>query len=86
LTGQAHQAFRLAGRGLVREGFFADLVVFDPATVGTTPVERVYDQPGGADRLLVRSTGIERMWVNGVATRAGGEEIAGVAPGRLVRS
>jgi N-acyl-D-aspartate/D-glutamate deacylase len=86
LTGQAHQAFRIAGRGLVREGFFADLVVFDPATVGTTPVERVYDQPGGADRLLVRSTGIERMWVNGVATRAGGEEIAGVAPGRLVRS
>jgi N-acyl-D-aspartate/D-glutamate deacylase len=86
LTGQAHQAFRIAGRGLVREGFFADLVVFDPDTVGTTPVERVYDQPGGADRLLVRSTGIDRMWVNGVATRAGGEEIAGVSPGRLVRS
>jgi N-acyl-D-aspartate/D-glutamate deacylase len=86
LTGQPHQAFRLADRGLVREGFFADLVAFDAAAVGTTPVERVHDQPGGADRLLVRSTGIEHIWVNGVTTRAGGEEVTGVAPGRLLRS
>ena len=86
LTGQPHDAFRIADRGLVRAGFFADLVAFDPARVGTTPVERVYDQPGGADRLLVHSTGVEHMWVNGVATRVAGEEIAGVAPGRLIRS
>jgi N-acyl-D-aspartate/D-glutamate deacylase len=86
LTGHPHQAFRLAGRGKVEEGFYADLVVFDPDTVGTTPVERVRDQPGNADRLLVGSTGIEHMWVNGVATRRDGEELADVAPGRLVRS
>jgi N-acyl-D-aspartate/D-glutamate deacylase len=86
LTGQPHEAFRIAGRGLVREGFFADLVAFDPDRVGTTPVERVYDQPGGADRLLVHSTGVEHMWVNGVATRVAGEEVAGVAPGRLIRT
>jgi N-acyl-D-aspartate/D-glutamate deacylase len=86
LTGQPHEAFRIPARGLVREGFFADLVAFDPDRVGTTPVERVYDQPGGADRLLVHSIGIERMWVNGVATRVAGEEVAGVAPGRLIRS
>src|SRR5262249_42923034 len=30
LTGHAHQAFRIAERGLVREGFLADLVAFDP--------------------------------------------------------
>ena len=86
LTGHPHQAFRIADRGLVRAGFYADLVAFDPSTVGTTPVERAHDQPGGADRLLVRSTGIEHMWVNGVATRRGGEELAGVSPGRLLRS
>ncbi|MGZ7012875.1 MAG: N-acyl-D-amino-acid deacylase family protein [Acidimicrobiales bacterium] len=86
LTGHPHQAFRVADRGLVEEGFYADLVAFDPETVGTTPVERAHDQPGGADRLIVRSTGIEHMWVNGVATRVGGEEIAGVTPGRLLRS
>jgi N-acyl-D-aspartate/D-glutamate deacylase len=86
LTGQPHRAFRIAERGLVREGFFADLVAFDPATVGTTDVERVADQPGGADRLLVDSVGIEHQWVNGVATRRGGEELPGVRPGRLLRS
>lgn len=86
LTGHPHQAFRIADRGLAREGFYADLVAFDPETVGTTPVERVRDQPGGADRLLVRSTGVEHMWVNGVATRVGGEDVAEVAPGRLLRS
>ena len=86
LTGQPHQAFRIADRGLVREGYFADLVAFDPTTVGTTPVDRVFDQPGGADRLLVRSTGMHHMWVNGTATRRNEEEVAGAAPGRLLRS
>src|SRR5207237_2073453 len=52
LTGQPREAFRIADRGLVQEGGFADLVAFDPDTVGTTPVERVHDFPGGADRLL----------------------------------
>jgi N-acyl-D-aspartate/D-glutamate deacylase len=86
LTGHPHQAFRVAERGLVEEGFFADLVAFDPETIGTTGVERVHDQPGGADRLLVGSTGVEHMWVNGVATRRDGQELIDVRPGRLLRS
>jgi N-acyl-D-aspartate/D-glutamate deacylase len=86
LTGQPHQAFRIADRGLVREGFFADLVAFDPATVGTTPVERVADQPGGADRLLIDSVGIVHQWVNGQPTRREGQELPGAHPGRLLRS
>jgi N-acyl-D-amino-acid deacylase len=86
LTGQPHRAFRIAERGLVRPGFHADLVAFDPDRVGCTPVERVHDQPGGADRLVVRSTGVEHTWVNGVATRVAGEDIPGVAPGQLLRS
>jgi len=86
LTGHPHRAFRIPQRGLVREGFHADLVAFDPDTVGCTPVERVHDQPGGADRLVVRSTGVEHTWVNGVAIRVGGEDVPGMAPGRLLRS
>jgi N-acyl-D-amino-acid deacylase len=86
LTGHPHVAFRIADRGLVQEGFFADLVAFDPATVGTTSVERVHDQPGGADRLLVGSTGIEHVWVNGVATRRDGTDVDQVRPGRLLRT
>ena len=85
LTGHPRQAFRIADRGLVREGCYADLVAFDPQTVGTTPIERVHDQPGGADRLVVRSSGVEHMWVNGVPTRVAGEDVAGAAPGRLLR-
>ncbi len=86
LTGHPAHAFRVAGRGLVQPGYFADLVAFDPETVGTTPVERAYDQPGGADRLLVGSTGIAHVWVNGVAIRIAGEDVPGVAAGRLIRS
>jgi hypothetical protein len=61
-------------------------VAFDPGTIGTTPVERVPDQPGGADRLLVGSTGVKHMWVNGVATRLAGADVAGVAAGQMIRS
>jgi N-acyl-D-aspartate/D-glutamate deacylase len=86
LTGQIQQAFRIRERGLVREGWFADLVVLDPETVGPTPVQRVADQPGGADRLISRSTGVRHVWVNGVAVREDGEDVGGVAPGRLLRS
>jgi len=85
LTGHPHQAFRIPGRGLVQEGYFADLVAFDPERVGCTPVERVGDQPGGADRLVVRSTGVEHVWVNGVITRRAGEDVPDAAPGRLLR-
>ena len=86
LTGHPHQAFRVPDRGLVQKGYFADLVAFDPDTVGTTPVERVHDQPGGADRLVVGSTGVEHVWVNGVATRTAGTDVPDAAPGQLIRA
>jgi len=85
LTGHPRQAFRIADRGLVREGFHADLVAFDPSTVGITPPERVHDQPGGADRLVVRSTGIEHTWVNGTPTRLAGTDLPATTPGVLLR-
>ena len=86
LTGHPASAFRIAERGLVREGYFADLVAFDPATIGAGSVERVYDQPGGADRLIARSSGVTHVWVNGVATRRDGVDVEGAAAGRLLRS
>jgi len=85
LTGHPARAFRVTGRGLVREGYHADLVAFDPATVGACPLERVHDQPGGADRLIARSSGVTHIWVNGTAIRRDGADVAGVAAGRLVR-
>jgi N-acyl-D-aspartate/D-glutamate deacylase len=86
LTGHASTAFRIAERGLVREGYFADLVAFDPNTIGASVEQRVYDQPGGADRLVSYSTGVEYMWVNGVASRVAGADVPDVVAGRLLRS
>jgi N-acyl-D-amino-acid deacylase len=85
LTGHPATAFRIPSRGFVREGYFADLVAFDPATIGASALDRVYDQPGGADRLIARSTGVEHMWVNGAASRIGGADVPGVRAGQLLR-
>ncbi len=86
LTGHAATAFRIPSRGFVREGYFADLVAFDPSTIGASVLERVYDQPGGADRLIARSSGVEHMWVNGAVSRVGGADVPGAKAGQLLRS
>jgi len=85
LTGHPAQVFRLEGRGLVREGYAADLVAFDAEKVGTTEARRTWDLPAGADRLVVDSLGIEHVWVGGVATRADGMDVEDARPGRLLR-
>jgi N-acyl-D-aspartate/D-glutamate deacylase len=85
LTGHPAQVFRVDGRGLVREGYAADLVAFDPEKVGTTEARRAWDLPAGADRLLVDSVGIDHVWVGGVATREQGVDVKGARPGQLLR-
>ena len=84
LSGQPATVFRLGGRGFVREGYAADLVAFDPASVGALPEERVWDFPADGDRLISRSTGVEWMWVNGTTVRCQGVPVPGVAPGAVV--
>jgi N-acyl-D-aspartate/D-glutamate deacylase len=86
LTGHPATVYGLAGRGVIEPGAHADLVAFDPTTVGTTRAERVHDFPGGADRLVARSTGIEHVWVAGTAVRRAGADLEGVRPGRLLRA
>jgi len=85
LTGQPAQIFGITDRGLVKEGMAADLVAFDPASVGVTDLERVWDLPAGADRLIARSTGVEHVWVNGTPIRQNGEDVADARPGKLLR-
>jgi len=65
LTSQPAGIFGMQGRGLIREGFAADLLLFDPATVGRGPKYRVFDLPGGAARLTTDATGVYGVWVNG---------------------
>jgi N-acyl-D-amino-acid deacylase len=51
------QRFGLAGRGLIREGYSADLVLFDPQTILDTAT---FDDP------IRPAEGIMGVWVNGV--------------------
>ena len=65
LTYQSAEIFGLPGRGLLREGYAADLLLFDPATVGRSKSRRVFDLPGGAPRLHTDAVGVQGVWVNG---------------------
>jgi N-acyl-D-aspartate/D-glutamate deacylase len=85
LSGHPAQLLGLRDRGLIREGYVADLVAFDPDRVGALPLERVSDLPAGADRLISRSTGIEHVWVAGTPIRSAGEVIDRAFPGTVIR-
>jgi N-acyl-D-aspartate/D-glutamate deacylase len=65
LTHQSAQLFGLPRRGLLRAGHAADLLLFDPATVGRSQSRRVFDLPGGAPRLHTDALGLHGLWVNG---------------------
>ena len=85
MTGQPAALFGLRGRGLVREGFAADLLVFDPDTVGSEPARLVHDLPGNTPRLYAGSHGVVRVLVNGTETVRDGVA-TGALPGTLLRS
>jgi N-acyl-D-amino-acid deacylase len=71
LTHQSAEIFGMPGRGLLREGYAADLLLFDPAIVGRGPSHRVFDLPGGAPRLHTDAVGVHDVWVNGVQVADG---------------
>jgi N-acyl-D-aspartate/D-glutamate deacylase len=77
--------FGLRERGQVREGWRADLVVFDPATVGAGEVQLVSDLPGDSPRLYASATGVEKVFVNGTLTVDRGTP-TGELPGGVLRS
>lgn len=58
MTGASARRFGLVDRGEVRPGAFADLVLFDPATIVDTGT---YAEP------LTAPVGIDEVWVNGTS-------------------
>jgi len=84
MAGQPAQLWGIADRGTIEPGKVADLVAFDPDTVGETAFERVYDFPANGDRLVSRSEGIEHIWVAGTAIRRDGLAVEDAHPGTLV--
>jgi len=75
MTGMPAAKFRLADRGAVRPGAYADLVVFDPARIADTGT---YEDPRHYP------VGITAVYVNGVAVARDGEHTH-ARPGRVVR-
>ena len=73
-----------ADRGLIREGMAADLVVFDPDTVGPEMPEVTHDLPAGARRLVQRARGFAATVVNGEVVLRDGKH-TGALPGQLLR-
>ena len=74
----------LNGRGLLREGMTADVVVFNPDTVAPMMPELTYDLPAGARRLKQKAAGFLATVVNGQIVLRNNEH-TGALPGQLLR-
>ena len=77
--------YGLAGRGRLKEGAHADLLVFDPERIGASAVRMVRDLPGGASRLDSHGLGIASVIVAGEEIVHDGR-FTGRRPGRVLRS
>ena len=87
VTSDVATAYRIEGRGRIAPGAWADLLLFDPATVGRGPKRRVNDLPTGASRLDTPAVGVHGVWVNGVRTAdEHGVRADCGRPGRVLRT
>jgi N-acyl-D-amino-acid deacylase len=68
LTSHPADLYGIQNRGRLVVGAHADMLLFDPATVGISPAERVADLPGGGRRTIRRPTGVHGVFCNGVRT------------------
>ncbi len=86
LTGAPATVYGIVDRGVLREDAWADLFVFDPATVGPGRVEMRHDLPSGAGRLFSTPTGVRHVFVNGSEVVRDGAQVSGALPGKVLRS
>jgi N-acyl-D-aspartate/D-glutamate deacylase len=68
LTSHPADLYGIADRGRIAVGAHADLLLFDPATVGVSAAERRADLPGGGRRTIRRPIGVHGVFCNGVRT------------------
>ena len=85
LTGVPAAYLGLRDRGVIAPGAIADLVLFDPQTVGRGPVHTRFDLPAGAARLYAEALGISHVIVGGTEIIRNGEFLGRYA-GQILRS
>ena len=86
LTRQPAEAMRIGGRGQIRVGDCADLLLFDADVVGIGERCMVDDLPGGLERVHTPPLGVHGVWVNGQrVVDASGSLSEGVQPGSVLR-
>jgi len=71
LTARPAGVYGIRDRGVLAPYAWADMILFDPATVGIGPAERVFDLPAGQSRIIRRPRGLSGVWVNGVQVHDG---------------
>jgi N-acyl-D-aspartate/D-glutamate deacylase len=86
LSGLPASVFGIPGRGALKAGYAADLLLFDPATVNRGAKQRVRDLPANGARLTTPAIGVHGVWVNGarVADEMGIRPLERL-PGRVLR-
>jgi len=85
LTAVPAKLVGLRERGLLAEGYCADIVVFDIDRVDCSDTYTRRDLPAGAGRLYADAAGIEHVFVNGREI-VRGQDFTGALPGRILRS
>ena len=71
ITSEPADRFRIPERGRLQVGLPADMLLFDPATVGISKPLPRQDLPGGGSRMIRTATGVYGVWVNGVKVHDG---------------
>jgi N-acyl-D-aspartate/D-glutamate deacylase len=87
LTSDPARKYRIPDRGTIAPGKWADLLLFDPAKVGVSPLEKLRDLPAGGTRMIRRPLGVHGVWVNGTRVFDGTEHVAHERrPGQVLRT
>jgi len=85
LTQVPAELFGLKERGVLKEGWFADLVIFDPASVGSGEGHMRQDLPADEPRIYAEAYGVRDVFVNGEQIIDSGAH-TGRLPGIALRS
>ena len=86
ITSEPADFFGIKDRGRLKPGLAADIVIFDPGTVGSPARgSLVHDLPAGGGRLVAKATGISLVIVNGAMLFDHGQH-TGAYPGQVLRA